>query len=217
MNKDDFWTQKTKTYVAAALADVFTGVVMCGVNGEKVNFGDVFTLSLQTGTEFVAYGIGTHFLEKYCEFFRQAQREKNYLVTYGSRALAAGGILAVVNYPLSKIYLARTGQKVQYSPSDFGWFFAEKVLANTGFPVVMDTLEHALPTTKHSLFGWARSHACVEGGALGAAVARLPLKLARTGEGSLASTVTSWIKGIGAGICLDDASAHFSGLLKSLN
>ncbi|KAH0793765.1 hypothetical protein GPJ56_002317 [Histomonas meleagridis] len=215
MTNNEFSRKMLTTFISSTLAGVFTDAVVSGASGsaKPLDLTNSFYNGLQLGTNFVAYPIATRLLENKSKTYRQKEKENNKVFLYASKAVVTAGIVAAVNYPISKFQEVHNNKKTIISLKDFGIYFADQILPNVGFPVTNDYLHKVIPVPKDSLSQYLRESTIATLSSLGGSVANLPLSIPKD-HATISGTLSGWIKSIGKTTCTNDSYAHFAKTLQ---
>lgn len=221
-----FYKNQLRTYLAATLADMTTGVVMNGLSGQgaSINWGNALLNGLQTGTNFVAYPISVDLLAKNSKAYKELQKEfedpkkSTFLVkskVYVINALATSALITTVNYPLSKVQEMFQNKKPSAKPTELVNFYVNGVLPNIGYPVVANSLSAKIPESKNSLKNYLRATYINVAASFGGTVFNLPVSVLRD-HASPIGTIKGFRGAIVPIIFTQDFVTHFSNVLKCI-
>ncbi|EAY02077.1 hypothetical protein TVAG_485120 [Trichomonas vaginalis G3] len=186
-----FCKSMIQTYVSAALGSVVSNAVVRGISGAQtpIDWAGVAIGGLQTGTAFISYPVALKILSDHCESFKKdlespnGNKAKVYIL---GGALGAA-IIAVVNFPLSKLNQARQGkcEKKGCCACNFAkgmaGTFVDQLGASIGFAATNNTLGPMIPVPHNSFLAYLRANSLVQISNVGGKLLSYPILAYRHG------------------------------------
>lgn len=207
-----FMKDMLKVYASATLGDMFTASVIHGIRGDDspLYFDDALLHGFQTATTFVAYPIATKILSNVSETFRHHYEDEDgcKVAAYVAGGIGAAGVVALINYPLSKI---RRAHQKEEPTIQFSALFVDSIGPNIGAALATEMIDPMLPSFGNPLFSWARNQMLNAAINLSATIGSVPTSVMAGGR--IGDLFNGYIADMFPSAILADSFGHISAIL----